>query len=124
MEHISQLNLLIDKASAIAGSDYKLAKHLGIPGQHVSAWRHGKRTATPEDQALLAALAGLDATQVLARAMVEKHEGTRKGDMLMRALGKALLATGVAASSAGVSAQEIFGPMGRTIGYFVRCILC
>lgn len=109
MDHLAELNLLIDQASKIAGDDTKLAKMIGQPKQHISNWRHGKRTATPEDQALMAAIAGLDATQVLARAMVAKHEGTAKGDLLMKALGKALLATGVALGSAGASAMGIYG---------------
>lgn len=57
---------------------------------------------------LLAGVAGLDATPILARAIVEKHEGTAKGDRLMKVLGKALLATGGAIGSAGASASAIF----------------
>lgn len=108
MQHLETLNVLIDKASAIAGSDYKLAKTLGVPAQHISNWRHGQRTATPADQALMAHVAGLDPVQVLARATVEAYEGKAKGDALMKALGKALLVTGGAIGSAGASAAAIF----------------
>lgn len=108
MTHLDSLNILIDKASAIAGSDYKLAQTLGVGRQVISNWRHGRKTATPEDQVLLAGVAGLDATPILARAIVEKHEGTAKGDRLMKVLGKALLATGGAIGSAGASASAIF----------------
>lgn len=109
MNDLTSLNLLIDQASLVAGSDYRLAQSLKVGRQVISNWRHGRKTATPEDQALIAAIAGLDAAQVLARAMVEKHEGTAKGDMLMKALGKAFLVTGAVLGSAGASAQAIYG---------------
>ncbi|MBT2337465.1 hypothetical protein J7E49_26630 [Variovorax paradoxus] len=108
MKHLESLNLLIDKAAAIAGSDYKLAQTLEVPRQVISGWRHGTRTATPADQALMAHVAGLDAVQVLARATVEQYEGKKKGDALMRALGKASLATGAVLGSAGAMAHQIF----------------
>ncbi|MGY8590819.1 helix-turn-helix domain-containing protein [Paracidovorax citrulli] len=111
MQHLEELNSLIDKAAEVAGSDYKLAQTLGVSRQIVSNWRHGHKTATPEDQALLAGIAGLDPVATMARAMVWKHEGTAKGDRLMRVLGKALLATGAAIGSAGASAAAIFGSM-------------
>lgn len=104
MQDLKTLNELIDLASKIAGSDYKLAAALGAPRQHVSNWRHGKRTCTPEDMAVMASIAGLDAERVLVRATIEKHEGTKKGDMLMKALGKAWRATGGISVSAGVAA--------------------
>ena len=99
MTNLTELNSLIDRAAAIAGSDYRLAKHLGVPRGHVSQWRHAKRTATPADQALMAHIAGLDPVQVLARATVEAYEGKPKGDALMKALGNVLLATGAAVGS-------------------------
>ncbi len=103
MQHLQTLNLLIDHAKKNAGSDSAVAKAIGVPIQHVSNWRHGRRTATPEDQALLAAVAGLDPVAEMARAMVAKYEGTPKGDKLMRALGKALPVIGAAIGSAGVA---------------------
>lgn len=127
MQHLDSLNKLIDLAASIVGSDYKLAQHLGIPRQHVSNWRHGKKTATPADQALLAYTAGLDPLVTLARATVEQHEGKAKGDQLMKALGKALLATGGVMASAGASAAAIFSstlttPIGELVGRFIQCI--
>lgn len=108
-DDLQQLNLLIDKASAIAGSDSKLAATLGIQKQWLSNMRHGRKTATPEDRALLAMVAGLDPIAELARAMVQKHEGTKKGDLLMRALGKSSRATGAALVSVGAGALAIYG---------------
>jgi transcriptional regulator with XRE-family HTH domain len=107
MSEKSDLEVLIDRASALAGSDGKLAAALGVSRQVVSDWRHGRRTATPEDQALLAAHADLDPILELARATVRKHEGTAKGDLLMKALGKALPAIGAGLASAGAHAQGI-----------------
>jgi DNA-binding transcriptional regulator YdaS (Cro superfamily) len=104
MQHLQELNFLIDAASTIAGNDSKLALMLDVPKQHVSAWRKGKKTATPEDQAILAGVAGLDPLQTLARASVQKWEGTPKGERLMSFLGKPSLAIGAALASAGASA--------------------
>ena len=123
-DNLSSLNLLIDKAKSITGSDYKTAQELGVPFQAINAWRHGRRACVPEDQALIALIAGLDPTQVLARAMVEKYEGTPKGDRLMHALGKLLLVTGAASGSAGASAMDSFSTTISSVGYFIRCILC
>lgn len=114
MSHHDELNLLIDQASGIAGGDSKLGRQMGVTAQRICDWRAARRTATPEDQALLAAIAGMDPVQVLARAMVQKHEGTKKGDQLMRALGKALLATGGAIGTAGASAAGTFSSTAAT----------
>jgi plasmid maintenance system antidote protein VapI len=129
MTHLESLNILIDKASEIAGSDYKLAQQLGVGRQTVSNWRHGRKTATPADQAILAHVAGLDPVVTLARATVEQHEGKAKGDQLMRALGKALLVTGGVMGSAGASAAAILGgiatsPSVDVWARFTQCILC
>ena len=124
MQHLESLNELIDRAAKIAGSDYKLAQTLGIPRQHVSGWRHGSKTATPADQALMAHLAGLDPVQVLARATVEAFEGKPKGDALMKALGKALLVTGAAAGSAGALAHQIGSTTSEIWYRAIQCILC
>jgi len=124
MTNATDLNVLIDKASAIAGSDYKLAQMLGTQRQVISDWRHGRKNATPADQALMADVAGLDAVQVLARATVEAYEGKPKGDALMKALGKALLATGAAIGSAGASAAAIFSWTPSTHDFWARLIQC
>ncbi|WP_343590346.1 YdaS family helix-turn-helix protein [Paracidovorax wautersii] len=108
MQHLADLNTLIDKAADHAGSDYKLAQQLDVSRQTISNWRHGRKTATPADRALMAAVAGLDPVAELARATVQQHEGRKKGDQLMRALGKALLVTGAGIGSAGASAAAIF----------------
>ncbi|BEP55054.1 hypothetical protein GmRootV118_22980 [Variovorax sp. V118] len=108
MNHLEELNELIDRAAKIAGSDGKLARSLGVPPQHVSNWRHGHKTCTPADQALMAHVAGLDPVETLARATVRQYEGKAKGDALMKALGKASLLTGAVLGSVGASAHQIF----------------
>jgi len=107
MNHLEELNVLIDRASAIAGSDAKLARTMGVPPQHVSNWRHGHKTATPADQALMAHVAGLDPVVTLARATVQQYEGKPKGDALMKALGKASRLTGAVAGFVGAVALAI-----------------
>lgn len=109
MKDLEKLNVLIDKASAIAGSDAKLAQLIGASKQHVSNWRHGSRPCPIEDVALMAGVAGLDAEAWLIRATIERHQGTAKGDRLLKVLGKGLLATGAAIASSGASAMGIFG---------------
>lgn len=109
MKHLEELNLLIDRAAAIAGSDYAVAKSIGVERQAISNWRHGHKPCPPEMQALMASVAGLDPLQTLARATVQKFEGEKKGDLLMRALGKASRLTGAAAGIAGAVALAIFG---------------
>ena len=124
-----QLPDLIARASAVAGSDSALARSLGVPQPMVSMWKLGKKTCPPEDQASMAAIAGLDPVQALVRAHLERHEGTAKGDRLMKVMGKSLLATGAAIGSVGASAHQIFstveglGPLHQCLNYFIQCIL-
>lgn len=126
MDTLAELNLLIDKASAIAGSDAKLAALVGQPKQRVSNWRHGVVPCPIEDQALMASVAGMDPVQELARAVLRKHEGSKKGELLLKALGKASLATGAAIASAGahagVLASLISGSTAQSLADFLRCI--
>jgi len=113
------LDQLIDRAKAKTGSDYATAKALGVSRMTVSNWRHGKKPCSAPDVALLAEVAGLEPDKWLMRATVTQHEGTPKGDKLMRALGKALLATGAAIASNGASAAVICS---TTLNDFIRCI--
>lgn len=109
MDKLTELNALIDKAAKVAGSDRKLAALLGEPPQRISNWRHGHAIAQPEDWALMAHVAGLDPVAELARATVAKHESKRKGDLLLKALGKASRLTGAVAASAGALVLVISG---------------
>ena len=95
----SSLILLIEKAAAIVGSEYKLAQQLGIPPQTVSGWKAGRRTCTPADRARIAGFAREDAVQELVRATIEAAKGTKR-EQLQRVLGKLLHQTGAAAHTA------------------------
>jgi transcriptional regulator with XRE-family HTH domain len=95
--------LLIDKAKERGLTQAKIADELGVKFTEVSDWKNGRRKCKPADLAAIAYLAGFDATQILARATAEEFEGTKKGQLLARALGKTLLATGAALAT--VSAQ-------------------
>lgn len=92
----STINALLDAAEKKTGSDYQTAKLLGKPRQEISNWRHGVRSAQPEDHALVAALAGLDPEEALVRAVLEKHANTSKGERLLSVLGNVLHRTGAA----------------------------
>lgn len=107
---------LIDKAAKVCGSKSAVARELGIPQPHIVQWQGGSRKAQPHDIAALAELAGLDAIKFLAAAQMNELEGSKKGQVLARALGKLALATGGAL--AGVSAHA------STVGELIRCILC
>lgn len=85
-----RLNLLIEKAAAIAGSEYKVSKTLGIPQSHITEWKHGTRTCTAEDRALLADLAGVDPFEEIAEAMAARWAGKPKGERLRAILTKRL----------------------------------
>ena len=121
---MNQVPELLTRALEKAGSPTALAKALKVPPQMVSMWRSGAKPCPPEDQARLAAIAGIDPIQTLVRAHIEKHEGTEKGDQLARVLGKFLAATGAAAATSGASAAAIFSPTSRSLLDLIRCILC
>lgn len=111
------LDELINRASRKAGSDAALAREIEVGRSLISDWRAGRKPCSPEDQALMAALAGLEAEAWGARAMIAKHAGTTKGAKLEAALKKAFVATGAALVSSGVIAAD-------HVAYFIRCILC
>lgn len=69
---------LLDKASRICGSDYKLCKENGWPSSNVSNIRNGKRALPLEWVPVLAEIAGEDPREALARVMAERlPEGSR-----------------------------------------------
>lgn len=89
-----RLNLLIERAASIAGSEYKIAKSLGIPQSHITGWKHGTRTCSAEDRALLADLAGVDPLPEIAEAMAERWAGKPKGERLREVLTRRLANVG------------------------------
>lgn len=116
----ARLNLLIAKAGAIVGSEYRLAKELGVPQHHLSEWKAGRRKCTPGDRARLAGFAKEDAVQELVRATIDAAKGTKR-EQLQRALGKLSRQTGEALHS--VAAVLVSLTYGATALYDIpRCI--
>ncbi len=113
---------LIAKAGAIAGSEYKLAKAMGVPQQTLSNWKAGSRTCTPPDRARLAGFAREDAVQELVRSTLEQTAGTLRGEQLARVLGKQLRATGAALHTVLLSLASL--TFGTAMLDIPRCILC
>lgn len=115
----NQLNLLIAKAGAIVGSEYRLAKELGIPQHHLSEWKAGRRNCTPADRARLAAFAREDAVQELVRSTIAAAKGIKR-EQLMQALGKLSRQTGGALRGALLSLAS--AAFGMSILDVPRCI--
>ena len=121
---------LLDKAKERAGTNTAVARALGISLQQLTNWRTGNATCSPENQALIAAIAGLDPAEFLVRAVVLKHQGTAKGDLLMKALGKSSVAIGAVIASAGAAAHQISSMVpGATdlvgmLAHWTQCALC
>lgn len=82
MQALEKLIFLIEEAGLIAGSEYKLAKRMGIPQTMLTDWKAGRRACSPADRAILAGIAGQDAKDELVRATLEREEGTRRGLLL------------------------------------------
>lgn len=106
---------LLDKAKEITGSDSKTARAIHVTPQALNNWRNNRQPITPADVALLAEVVGMEPSDWLAKATVERYQGTPKGEALARALGKALLVTGATIVSSGANAAE-------GVGYLIRCI--
>ncbi len=77
-----QLSELIENASSIVGSDYKLAQTIGVSRHAISDWKHGRKPCPLETRAELAGIAGFDALGEVVEAMLEKHRGTPKEERL------------------------------------------
>lgn len=69
---------LIELASSIAGSDYKLAKALKVSEGNVNDWRHGRAKCPPHRQVQLARIAGVDERQQAWEALCEKLGEARR----------------------------------------------
>lgn len=90
---MSQLNFLIEKSAAIAGSEYKLAQMLGMQPQTISAWKSGRRPCSATDRAALAGVAGMNAAEEAIEGLLEgidleSPKGQRAAEALKAALKK------------------------------------
>lgn len=93
---MQEIKTLIDKASEICGGDKALAERLGIQRPTLSQMRSKTRTVTPETAAELAAMAGEDPQEAAIQAIIERAQGTRRGEVLKAILGKGVLTISVA----------------------------
>lgn len=118
---VTYVHTLITRAGQKAGSEYKLAKMLGVDQQTVNSWKTGRQTCTAPDRARVAAVAGEDALQELVRATLEKYEGTKRGDQLRAILGKSLHQTGVATVTGLLGLLSAVCSMAG-ISHFIRCV--
>jgi DNA-binding transcriptional regulator YdaS (Cro superfamily) len=94
-----EIQELIERATKAAGSQSAAARAAGLTPQHVSNWKQGLEMPTPEGAAALAHVAGLDATEWLARATLWRSVGKPYEGVLQKALGGALRVTGGALAS-------------------------
>lgn len=120
---MSNVAELIERAASRTGSEYKLAKALGVPQQRVSNWKHGRESCSPADRARLAGFAGEDAVQELVRATLEKHPDGTRGRQLAALLGKLSHQTG----GATVTAVRLLASLSCSISaawsaYSIHCV--
>lgn len=116
----TNLRKLVEKAGKTIGSEYKLAKVLGVPQSLISAWKSGDKPCSPADRVRLAGIANEDAIQELMRATIDSAKGELRRQQLQELLGKLLRPTGGAVHSLVLMATSLtFGWMNLDIP---RCI--
>lgn len=85
MVTIEQLNLLIDDASSIAGSQAKLAALLGMPKNHITEMKKGRRPCNWRTRGKLRAILGEDPAFALMSEMTAELEHSTNADELRAA---------------------------------------
>ena len=75
-----ELNLLIDKATAIAGSQRKLSALLNIEQANFAKIKKGERPANWRIRGKLRAIAGEDPAHAFTSAMLEDLDGSENED--------------------------------------------
>lgn len=123
LQDASRVMGLIDAASARVGSAYKLAKVIGYTNAEVSMWRLGRRSCPIEAQVLMAPVAGLDVDAVIREALIERNANTPRGEKLISALGKGLMAAGVLIVSTAFDNDALASSVPVAL-HLLRCILC
>lgn len=108
VNRLDRIQNLILVSSAIFGGQNKMARAIGYGPGEVSEWANGRRPCPLEAQVLMADAAGLNAQEVMAYAIIERHANTPRGEKLLSALGKVSRAAGVAASCF-ISASVVWG---------------
>ena len=85
MVTIEQLNLLIDAAASIAGSQAKLAALLGIPKNHITEMKKDRRPCNWRTRGKLRAILGEDPAYALMDEMRTELEQSDNADELKAA---------------------------------------
>lgn len=85
-----QVPALINLAKGAVGSMTALANELGVPDTVLHEYSKGRRSCPLDVQAMLADIAGFNATAQVHEAMLSKHQGTPRGERLAKALKKPL----------------------------------
>ena len=116
-----EITQLIEKAGKAVGSEYKLAKAMGIPQRTLSDWKAKRRTCTPPDRAVLAGFAREDAIQELVRATIDNAKGLKR-EQLVKVLGKLSRATGEVLHTVALGLVSL--SYGTALLDIPRCILC
>lgn len=114
---------LIDKAAKIAGSDYRLAKQIGVSPQRMSDWRAGRQSPGVEYRALMANIAGLDVDQVMRDALLEKHANTPLGERLLSVLGNVVHGVGAITLTSVSAACFVMAALGDRCTELTMCIM-
>lgn len=94
---LPRVQALIQKAAASIGGQNELARRIGYSNGQVSNWAAGREPCPPKAQAVLADLAGFDAIETVAYALVAQEGNPRRKEALLRALGKRFAHLGAAA---------------------------
>ena len=75
-----QLNLLIDEASVIAGSQARLATLIGIPKSHITDMKKGRRPCNWRTRGKMRAILGEDPAHAFMATMAEDLEQSENED--------------------------------------------
>lgn len=75
-----EINLLIDKAAAVAGNQVRLAELLGMPKSNITQMKQGKRHVNWRVRGKLRAILGEDPAHAFMASMVEDLETSDNED--------------------------------------------
>lgn len=89
MATANELVELLDEASAVAGTQARLAELMGIPKSHITQMKQGKRPANWRVRGKLRVILGQDPSHAFVAAMAEdlassEHEDEKKLQQALR----------------------------------------
>lgn len=118
---LQRVRNMIQKAAASVGGQNELARRTGYDKGEVSNWASGRKPCPPKAQAVLADLAGFDAMEVIAIALIAQEPHPQRKEALLRALGKrfahlgAVAFLGTCAASALAQMTDLLNTMRRKV---------